>query len=97
MLNRRYGAFGMLIMPVHFCLLTILPLMFLVAVSGMFALALGGSRFALALVGLGLLGTIVSHRMQALVRVQLVLAAAIVGLLTGIETQKLERLLSTRP
>ncbi len=96
-LNRRYGAFGMLIMPVHFILLTILPFIFLVAVSGMFVLALGWSRYALALVGLGLLGTLASHRMQALVRVQLVLVAAILGLVTGIETQKLERLLTTRP
>lgn len=96
-LNCRYGAFGMLVMPAHFCLLVILPFTFLTSVAGMIGMAFAGSKWALMLIGGGLLGTIWSRRLQALVKTQLVLVIANLRLLTGIETQKLERLRSTRP
>jgi cellulose synthase/poly-beta-1,6-N-acetylglucosamine synthase-like glycosyltransferase len=96
-LNRRYGAFGMLVMPAHFCLLVILPFVFLAGVLGMIGMAIGGSMWALILIGCGLLGTLFFRRLQALVKTQLVLLAANLRLLTGIETQKFERLKSVRP
>jgi cellulose synthase/poly-beta-1,6-N-acetylglucosamine synthase-like glycosyltransferase len=95
-LNPRYGAFGMLIVPAHLCLLVILPLIFLAALSGMVVLALNGSGYALAFVALGLLCTILSRRIQAILRAQIVLVVALLSLLTGVETQMLERLQSTR-
>jgi len=96
-LNRRYGAFGMLVMPAHFCLLVILPFAFLAGVVGMIGMVIGGSMWALLLICGGLLATILSRRLQALVKTQLVLLAANLRLLTGIETQKFERLESVRP
>jgi cellulose synthase/poly-beta-1,6-N-acetylglucosamine synthase-like glycosyltransferase len=96
-LNRRYGAFGMLIMPAHFCLLVILPFTFFVGVVGMIGMVLAGSIWAMILVGSGLLAVLLSRRIQALVKTQLVLVVANLRLLTGIETQKFERLHSARP
>jgi cellulose synthase/poly-beta-1,6-N-acetylglucosamine synthase-like glycosyltransferase len=95
MLNRRYGLFGTLIMPVHFCLLVILPFMFLVSVSGIVILAIFGSVYAVVCAGLALL-SLLSKRILAFVKTQLVLVATVIGLFTRIETQKLKRLQSTR-
>ena len=79
------------------CLLVILPFAFLAGVVGMIGMAIGGSMWALILIGCSLLGTLLSRRLQALVKTQLVLLAANLRLLTGIETQKFERLQSVRP
>jgi len=97
--RRKFGAFGMLIMPAHFLMLTILPLVFLASIIGMLAIiALNPSNYlVLAVIGVGLLATFLSSRLQAFLRAQLVLSVASLGLLINIETQRLERLPTTRP
>lgn len=97
--RRKFGAFGMLIMPAHFLMLIILPLVFLASIIGLLAIiALNPSNYlVLAVIGVGLLATFLSSRLQAFLRAQLVLSVASLGLLINIETQRLERLPTTRP
>jgi len=97
-LNTTYGAFGLFIMPAHFLMLVILPFVFLVGVIGMVvAIALNPSNYLfLAIICLALLATFLSSRLQAFLKTQIVLAIATLGLL-GFDTQKFERLASTRP
>ena len=98
-LKRKFGAFGMLIMPAHFLMLTILPLFFLVGTIGMFVISsLNPSNYlVLAVIGTTGLATLLSSRLQAFLKTQVVLAVATLGLLIGIETQRFERLPTTRP
>jgi len=99
MLKRRFGAFGMLIMPAHFLMLLVLPFLFLFASFVTLALAaLYPSNYLfLSIVVVGLLVIALSRIAQAFVKTQLVLIVAVLRLLTGVETQKFERLQSTRP
>lgn len=99
MLKRTFGAFGMLIMPAHFLMLLVLPFLFLfVSIATLSLVALYPSNYLfLSMVVLGLLVTALSRRAQAFVKTQIVLIVAIVKLLFGVETQKFERLQSTRP
>jgi len=96
-LNKKYGAFGLFIMPAHLLMLIILPFVFLTGVIGMAILiALNPSNyFLLAIMCVTLLVTLLSPRLQAFVKTQVVLVIATLGLL-GIDTQKFERLASTR-
>lgn len=98
MLRRKFGAFGMLIMPVHFMMLTILPLIFLGSIIGLFTIiALNPfNYFLLMIIGIGLLGIFFSSKLQAFVRAQLFLSVATTRFLFGIDTQKLERLATSR-
>lgn len=98
-LNRRFRAFGMLIMPSHFLMLTILPFVLL---SGSIALillvALDSSDFlSVAILAAFLLALLLSSRLQAFLKTQLALIIATLGLFFRIETQKFERLPSARP
>lgn len=97
-LNKKYGAFGLLIMPAHFLMLIILPFIFLVGVSGLIvAISLNPSNYVLlGITFVALLVAFLSSRIQAFLKTQIVLAIATIGLL-GINTQKFERLTSTRP
>lgn len=98
-MNKAFGAFGTVIMPAHLLMLAVLPFFFLAIVIGSFAMIiLSPSNYLfLALVIGGVAAAVLSRRIQAFVRVQLVLVIAALGLLAGIETQKFERLLSARP
>lgn len=97
-LNKKYGAFGLFIMPAHFLMLIILPFVFLVGVTGVaVVIALNLSNyFLLAIMSIILFITLLSSRLQAFLKTQIVLIIATLGLL-GIDTQKFERLASTRP
>jgi len=96
--RNKFGAFGMLIMPAHVLMLTVLPFVFLVASVGTILMAaLNPWNFPiLSLVALGLLVTALSSRVQAFVKTQMALLVATLGTFFGIETQKFERLESTR-
>lgn len=98
-MNRRFGAFGMLIMTAHFLMLIILPFVLLLgSIAAVLAVVLNPSDYAVLLVvALTLLGTAASSRVQAFLKTQLVLMAAIMGMSLGAETQKFERLSSVRP
>lgn len=97
-LNKKYGAFGLFIMPAHFLMLIILPFVFLVGVIGVtIIITLNPSNyFLLMIMFIILFITLLSSRLQAFLKTQIVLTIATLGLL-GIDTQKFERLASTRP
>lgn len=96
--NRKYGLFGMLIMPAHFLMLMVLPYIFFFSLISFFilniiyfpnyiyliTLALGVSFFSLFKI------------LQVFFKLQLVLIMAHVKLTMGIETQKFEKIESTR-
>lgn len=98
-LRKKYGAFGMIIMPAHFLMLIILPFFFIIALVGaLFVVIYEPSNFFFVLmVSIGLLVTFISKSLQAFVQAQVVLFVTSLKLLSGIETQKFERLLSARP
>jgi cellulose synthase/poly-beta-1,6-N-acetylglucosamine synthase-like glycosyltransferase len=97
-LNKKFGAFGMLIMPAHFLMLVILPFLLLIGSIGMaIIIILDLSNYLLlALVGIVLLAILVSSQLQAFLKTQIVLVIATLKFLVGTETQKFERLSSTR-
>jgi cellulose synthase/poly-beta-1,6-N-acetylglucosamine synthase-like glycosyltransferase len=98
-LNRRFGAFGMLIMPAHFLMLTILPFVLLVgSIAAVLAVAVNSQDYVVLLASVvTLLGAAASSRVQAFLKTQLVLITATIGMFVGTETQKFERLSSVRP
>ncbi len=97
-LNRKYGLFGILIMPAHFLMLVVLPyLLALVSIGLIIAFVLQPSNYLLgSVIGFGLLAIIASSALQAFLKTQLTLVIGGFTLLFGTETQKLERLPSTR-
>jgi cellulose synthase/poly-beta-1,6-N-acetylglucosamine synthase-like glycosyltransferase len=97
-LNRNYGYFGMLIVPAHFLMLVILPLILSIGVIGVAAiLMLNPYNYLLILIsGIGLAAIALSPHLQAFLKTQLALLLAAIGLLIRIETQKFERIESTR-
>jgi len=98
-LNKRFGAFGMLIMPAHFLMLVILPFLLLMGGIGIAMIAiLDLSNFLiLALIGISFLAILLSSQLQAFLKTQIVLVIATLKLLFSVETQKFERLSTTRP
>jgi cellulose synthase/poly-beta-1,6-N-acetylglucosamine synthase-like glycosyltransferase len=98
-LKRKYGIFGMFIMPAHFLMLTVLPLFFLVGAIGIVAMVVIDplNYYIVALFSIAILITLLSPQLQAFLKTQIALVIAILGLIIGIETQKFERLSSTRP
>jgi biofilm PGA synthesis N-glycosyltransferase PgaC len=97
--NRKYGLFGMLIMPAHFLMLIILPYLFL---SGLISfLTLQVVYFPnlayLAALTLGALLLLFSRTFQTFCQLQLVLITSHLKMLIGLETQRFERLESARP
>lgn len=97
-LNSRYGTFGMIIMPAHFLMLTVLPFFLVLGASGLLGLILFSSSniVFVILATTAVLATLLSHELQAFWVTQIVLVTAVLRLLIGIETQKFERLESTR-
>jgi cellulose synthase/poly-beta-1,6-N-acetylglucosamine synthase-like glycosyltransferase len=98
-LNKKFGAFGMLIMPAHFLMLVILPFLFLIGSTGIAIIVMLNlsNHLLLALVGIIVLTTLVLPQLQAFLKTQIVLAIATLKLLIGTDTQELERLSTTRP
>ena len=97
-LDRKYGYFGMVIMPAHFLMLVVLPVLLLIGVIGVVGIiVLNPSNYLLLLVsGVVLLAIGFLPHLQAFLNTQLALLLALIGLLTGIETQRFERIYSTR-
>jgi hypothetical protein len=90
--------FGLLIMPAHFLMLTILPLLLLGGFIGMLLL-LFFAPTNYVLIGT-LTGVVVvfifSPQFQAFIKTQLVLIIATVGCLLNLDTQTFARIASTR-
>jgi cellulose synthase/poly-beta-1,6-N-acetylglucosamine synthase-like glycosyltransferase len=97
-LNKKFGAFGILIMPAHLLMLNILPFMMLIGSVGLISLAfLNPSNYLiLTFIFLVLLATMLSKHLQAFLKTQLVLIIATFKLLIGTETQKFEKISTTR-
>ena len=98
-LNRKYGAFGLFIMPAHFLMLIVLPYLLMLASFFVIVLAIiyPTNPFLVAICAIGLLSVIFSKKIKAFVKTQLALIAATFKLLKGVETQKFERIESARP
>lgn len=98
-LNKKFGAFGMLIMPAHFLMLLVLPFLFMIATVGLvFLTAFYPSNYLLLLITVGgVLIFVLSAKAKAFVKAQFALLLATLKLLKGVETQKFERLDSARP
>ncbi len=95
-LNRIYGLFGLVIMPAHFLMLTLLPLLFALGSIGLIvSILLNPSYISIIAFGLGIFSVAASSRVRAFVKTQLVLIPAVVGLVS-MDTQKFKRLESTR-
>jgi hypothetical protein len=99
MFKRKYGLFGMLIMPAHLLMLQILPFLFFLAIGSFIALAvLNPLNFLLiGFLVAALLALFFSRSVQAFAKTQVTLAVACLKMLRGTETQKFERLASVRP
>jgi len=99
LLKRKYGRFGMLIMPAHFLMLIVMPFLFIVTAGGFVALAVlnPSNYFLAALCVVGGLSLLLSRRIQAFAKTQIVLIFVCMKMLRGVETQKFERLSSVRP
>lgn len=98
MFKSRYGLFGSLIMPVHLMMLTILPYFFLFSFIGLLVILFFNpvNYVALVLILICLLSPIFSQGVRAFYKVQIALILATFKMVTGVETQKFERLLSAR-
>jgi cellulose synthase/poly-beta-1,6-N-acetylglucosamine synthase-like glycosyltransferase len=99
-LNPRFGAFGLLIMPAHFLMLVVLPFVLLIGSIGLVLVGLvhPSNYFAFGALAIGLLALLLSSRVQAFIKTQLTLMIATMGLaFSRIETQKFTRLSSARP
>jgi cellulose synthase/poly-beta-1,6-N-acetylglucosamine synthase-like glycosyltransferase len=96
--DKKFGTFGMLIMPAHFLMLNILPFILLIGSVGLILLAvLNPSNYlVLAFICLILLATMLSKHLQAFLKTQLVLIVATLKLLIGTETQRFEKISTTR-
>lgn len=96
--NRKYGLFGMLIMPAHFLMLMVLPYIFFFSLISFFILNIiyFPNYIYLLLLALGVSLFSLSKTLQAFVKLQLVLIMAHVKLIMGVETQKFEKIESTR-
>ena len=96
-LNRRYGKFGLVIMPCHLIMLMITPFLLIVA-----ALALSLSSilnvysWTSFVIVAALLAVGFSRGLQGFVKAQLCLAAANVALVLQFDTQRFKKLTSTR-
>jgi len=97
-LRRKFGAFGMLIMPAHFLMLVVLPLLLLTSLIGLIVLVIldPTNVLPLTIILLSLSVSFVFVSVQAFLKTQLALITALFGMLFGIETQKFERISSTR-
>jgi cellulose synthase/poly-beta-1,6-N-acetylglucosamine synthase-like glycosyltransferase len=96
--NKKYGLFGMIIMPAHYIMLRILPFLFLF--EGLLFIILNVLFWPkimyviIASISLILLAS--SNTLQSFFKLQLVLVISNIKLMIGAETQKFERINSTR-
>jgi len=99
MILNKFGAFGILIMPAHFLMLIILPFLFLLGSIGIVMVTIlnPSNYLALFLIGITILAMLLSRQLQAFLKTQIVLVVATLKLVIGVETQKFERLSTTRP
>ena len=97
--NRRYGAFGMIIMPAHLMMLIPLPFFLLLGSIGTITLAiLNPSNYLfIIIISAALLSLVLSKRIQAFIKTQIALMIALLKIMRGVETQKFEKLESVRP
>jgi cellulose synthase/poly-beta-1,6-N-acetylglucosamine synthase-like glycosyltransferase len=97
--RREFGKFGMIIMPAHFIMLLILPFLFLTGMIGAIASVMLNPTdvLSLSVTIVGALAAIVSSELQAFLKTQFVLVAAVMRLVVGIDTQKFKRLETVRP
>jgi poly-beta-1,6-N-acetyl-D-glucosamine synthase len=98
MFKKKYGLFGLLILPVHLIMLLVLPYVFLFSIAGLVLLFIVNPLNILTtgLMLLILLGLLVSQGVRAFFKVQIALITATFKMVTGVETQKFERLFSAR-
>jgi poly-beta-1,6-N-acetyl-D-glucosamine synthase len=97
--KRRYGKFGMVIMPAHFMMLLVLPFLFVASILGVLTITIFNpiNYLLLGVIIAALIVFVVSRGVQAFVKVQVVLIYTVLKMLLGIDTQKFERLKSVRP
>jgi biofilm PGA synthesis N-glycosyltransferase PgaC len=98
-LNKKYGLFGMLIMPAHFLMLIVLPYMFFFSLISFLLLGIiyFSNYMYLATLAFGLFFFLLSKALQVFFELQLVLMLAHSKLIIGVETQKFEKIESARP
>ncbi|MGD0451256.1 MAG: glycosyltransferase [Candidatus Bathyarchaeia archaeon] len=98
MFRSKYDLFGLLIMPVHFMMLIILPYLFLFSIVGLVILIAINplNLIAISLIATGIFGLAFSQGIRAFFKVQIALVISSFKMVTGVETQKFERLLSAR-
>ena len=96
--NPKHGLFGLLILPAHFLMLVILPIIFLAGSFLFLILNIINFPHYLYLIILisGISLIFLSKTLQSFIKLQLILAVAIIKLSLGVETQKFERIESTR-
>ena len=96
--NKKYGLFGMVIMPAHFLMLLIFPYVFFFGAISIFVMNIiyFPNYVYLMMLALGLALFSLSTVFQAFVKLQVSLLMAHVKLIIGVETQKFEKLESTR-
>ena len=86
-------------MPAHFIMLIIMPFFFAVSATSILLILLL-EPINYYLVGLVIFSSLIlvfSRSVQSFIKIQLVLIAVLMKMLSGIETQKFERLKSVRP
>ncbi len=95
-LNRKCGLFGLLIMPTHFLMLTLLPLLLALGSIGLtISVLLDPSYISIIVLSVSILSVVASSRVRAFFKTQLLLIPAVFGLVF-MESQKFKRLESTR-
>jgi cellulose synthase/poly-beta-1,6-N-acetylglucosamine synthase-like glycosyltransferase len=97
--NRKYGLFSNLIMPAHFLMLIVLPYLFFSGLISFLILQVAyfPNYVYLAILALGAALLSFSKTFQTFCQLQLVLVASHIKMLLGVETQKFEKIESTRP
>ena len=98
-LRRKFGAFGLFIMPAHFMMLTVLPFVLFCSIVGLLIVFFLNplNYFFLFFLLLAIIGMLFSSMIQAFFRAQLFLVIGMLRLIFGTDTQKLERLSTSRP
>jgi cellulose synthase/poly-beta-1,6-N-acetylglucosamine synthase-like glycosyltransferase len=96
--NRQYGIFGMIIMPAHYAMLKLLPFLFIIEVLLFIILniLLWPKIIYMIIASIGLILLTLSTTLQSFIKLQLVLVISNIKLMFGTETQKFERINSTR-
>lgn len=96
--NKTYGLFGMFIFPAHYLMLVIFPYLFLFNIISLLILNIlyFPSILYLSTMFLGIMLLTLSTTIQSFIKLQIILLIANIKLFTKMETQKFERIESTR-